>query len=415
LGFGWGVIGQNSVIDKESVSTRRCLAMAISLDASVLFGVPLAVVIGYWYFRVLPVSRCLRLVRQASKSSRQGEWAAAEGFFLKALAQAEMIGWKQDLVPSVQAKLAFLLVGEKRYVESERMARAALSCVPGFITPQARAESLFALTQILLVQDRFAELKPLAEELAQLARLFDANQAEALCRLGAAQFMEGRFRMAAASSRTALAAIPASAERGLVRCTALTGLGCALTMLNELPEAIETLRRAADLARRLAPEEPIRGAILVTLGDALLESGDVAAAETVLREAVELQSKKRGGDDLPLTQALCGLANTLLKADRTAEAEALIVRAGALPAGQATCDVRGLHGLILRKRGELEQAIVCLTEALELGQKRFGSEHRFLLETIEDLAETLRMAGNLEEASVYTERARRIREAFAEA
>ena len=131
-------------------------------------------------------------------------------------------------------------------------------------------------------------------------------------------------------------------------------------------------------------------------------------AEVTLRDAVAMQRKLLGNENLDLAQSLAILANTLNRDGKSAEGEtmsreALAIRRRLL--GNEHPEVASsLQSLanILRAEGKVTEAEEFYRETLDLRRKLLGDEHPTVAQSLAQLALVLKQEGKLGElASLY--------------
>ena len=154
-------------------------------------------------------------------------------------------------------------------------------------------------------------------------------------------------------------------------------LGGVLTFLGH-PEEAEALHRSAlgEHRRQLGDDHPRTLDSRSSLGLALLEQGRMEEAERMLREALTLAAGRQRSKDRK-------------------KLEELQVSEGV---------VRNNLALVLRRRGELEEAGELYEEALESNREYLGDDHPYTATYRNNLAEVLRAQGRCEEAlGIYKE------------
>lgn len=154
--------------------------------------------------------------------------------------------------------------------------------------------------------------------------------------------------------------------------------------------AIDCYRQAADLARSL--DQPFEeGNALARLGSVELDRGELAASETTLTRAHELlqspAARSRATNPLTILNCLNNLGRLRFRQGRLDDAlqslRASLTRTSEVDLTPEICDVRGdtllLLGTVYREKGETDQALRYLQDALEL-HRASGSESRIAQE-----------------------------------
>jgi serine/threonine-protein kinase len=260
--------------------------------------------------------------------------------------------------------------------------------------------------------------------------------------------------MAAAQRRTARALTAAQLEREKAEEVAqfLEGLFTAANPIGGQPERLDTVRAAALLERgarranaELAERPVIRATLLTSIGQTMVGMGRYPAADTLLRQAVQLL-RDDGTDSLELADALSALGVLGLYTERPAEAEPLFreaaaIRRSVLPSEDARIpavlgnlaaslqdqnrfdDAMGVYvdalGLVraapspdsarlyvllngranlAARTGQLDTAVALMREVVEIQRVRVGEQHPTFLNELANLATLLRNSGRPEEA-----------------
>jgi hypothetical protein len=97
-----------------------------------------------------------------------------------------------------------------------------------------------------------------------------------------------------------------------------------------LPKAEETARQSlAVFAKSLPPKHLYVASGKLTLGEILLRRGSMAAAESELRSSVDINTALAGPDSWRTARSAASLGWLLIKSDRAAEGEPMLIAARA--------------------------------------------------------------------------------------
>ncbi len=151
---------------------------------------------------------------------------------------------------------------------------------------------------------------------------------EALDNLSEALLQQGRFEEASRHARRAIAIREKvqSDNPNLIRV--LDTLGRALRVGGDVAAARSRFRQALDLAERdLGREHPLVAESLSGLGACAQDRGDLAAALRFHRRALAIGEKAHGSDNLEVAVDLVGIGRALVSSKRHAEALPFLARA----------------------------------------------------------------------------------------
>ena len=190
---------------------------------------------------------------------------------------------------------------------------------------------------------------------------------------------------------------------------------------NRLGEIYETEGRFSDAEAAYraalaawAEPAPERGLVLADLGRLLGVRGDFAAAESALREAVEVLEPHASGWTEGLAEALDTLGSVLRAQSRLEESESTLRRALALREKSLGPDhvetaltLVGLAGT-LHLRGDLRAALPLYRRALRIQEESLGPNHPDVGETLFNLAHVSLAQGDLASAKAELRRSFRI-------
>ena len=233
--------------------------------------------------------------------------------------------------------------------------------------PRVRAELLTAMGQ---AYSGLGLYKP-AEELLTQARadqdsaaVPEESRIRTLVASGSTLYLAGKYEEAAKELRDAVKLARGSLRPSdVLRSDALTGLADVLTQLEQYPEAIQLCEEALVADRRRGPQEaPVLARTLAYLAAAYLSSGDLAAAEPPLREALRIREQVFG-----MHHALTArLLNEL--------------------------------GALLYQSGRYNEAAAAFQQALPIDRDVYGPEHPEVATVLNNIARSDLMAGHVDEA-----------------
>ena len=186
-----------------------------------------------------------------------------------------------------------------------------------------------------------------------------------------------------------------------VEATIRAAIGNAYRGLGLRPEGEVQLKAALELRRRtLAPDHPDVARSLYDYGWWQYDNAELGAAERTFREALQVQRKAGGADDVRLADTLNSLAEILRFQGKHEEAEPLVreglaVRNRVL--GPNHPDFAGsLHtlGRILRGTKRYDEAEGTFRESLAVYRAAHGDRHPAVSLVLRDLAHTLVAEGD---------------------
>jgi serine/threonine-protein kinase len=167
-------------------------------------------------------------------------------------------------------------------------------------------------------------------------------------------------------------------------------------------EARRILEPAVELSRARQPDDDRNLSVaLSSLGKALADRGDHAAAEELLRESVELCRRRSAGDQREMVTALGNLATVLVQRRDLEEAEALLREVVAMSRRLFPGDhpevATGLNNLaaLLLESGDAVAAEPLLREAMAMDRRLFPGDHPKVLKGLNNLALLLMDRGEL--------------------
>jgi tetratricopeptide (TPR) repeat protein len=203
------------------------------------------------------------------------------------------------------------------------------------------------------------------------------------------------------------------------RVRTLVATGLTLYLAGKYEAAESPLREAVNLARtRLDPSNPLRSAALTNLADVLVQLGKYAEAEQLCREALAADRKRGPAGEGVLASTLSSLASAyfyqgdLAAADGPMhEALELNRRAYGMQDAHTAMALNNLAGLLFQS-GKYEEAYADYEQALPLYRAVFGENHPEVSTLLNNLGRTALLAGHLNEAEPILRQALAMTEQF---
>lgn len=334
--------------------------------------------------------------------------------------------------PAIRADLQSIVgqsyVGIGKYDEAERNLRAALAAqarLYGENAPQS-ATTLHALATLALIRADYDEAERIySRDLETIRREYAAGRVEtiimqaALNNFALVRRARGNSKEAETLLREASALGPKIPEKYKTR-VGLTETQLTLTLLDQgkFDEAERRARAQLAEVEKSAPDDAQLSAPLTMLGSILMEKGDAAEAETILRRAETIYRKSLDPNHIAIHDNLRLQAQNLYSQNRLDEAETLIdqvlenYRRNASPKYISYATALTVKGLVLNKNGHVAEAESVLREAVALreanlpaghfmtaltegalgecltAQKRYADAEPFLLKSYDALART---------------------------
>lgn len=236
--------------------------------------------------------------------------------------------------------------------------------------------SLVAMSELRLDQSRLDEAEQLAKDaLARAtATLASADPARvaALVAIGRVQRDKGEYEAATATIRDALAQLDARSTAGLPRADALSALADTRFYVGDLAGAEMLSRQAIELIRHLrGPNHPDVAHIQLTLSAIATSRGEHAEAERLIRDALQKLVSWFGEDHPESASAMTTLGQSLAAQKRFDEGMTLLQKALDVQArtfGQQhprTAYVHNALGLMAFQASDLERAAAAFARAAE--------------------------------------------------
>ena len=282
------------------------------------------------------------------------------------------------------------------------------------------ADSLEALGTLHL---RRAKLEPAGQVLEQAVamklRLLgpdDPRRIEGLLRLGVVRRSEGRFDEAEEKLREALRlSRPGGAKTRSSTITAVEELGILYFKKGDWTRSEAHFRNALSMRRADGPDTPRTAQTLSNMATVLTERGDLASAESFLRQSLAILEKSLSPDDERLATGLGVLGLCLHNQAKYGEAEECYRRSLAI--------WRSRHGdthpngnlmlnnlaLLAHDQNRFDEAERLFRQTMELQEKVYGKDHPDVALPMNNLARVWHDQGRLREAEAMYRKALAIR------
>jgi tetratricopeptide (TPR) repeat protein len=285
--------------------------------------------------------------------------------------------------------------------------------------PRVRAELLTAMGQ---AYSGLGLYKP-AEELLKkalvdqdLTSIPDESRVRTLVANGSTLYLAGKYDEAANVLQTAVDTARAKLSRSSSsRSQALTQMALVLMQIEKFPEAIRLCQEALAADRkRVPPNLVVLAHTLGVLGSAYFYSGDLRAAESPMRESLNLYNATYGAHHALTAHSLNDLGALLYQSGRYEEASAMLKRA--LPVyreiyGDEHPEVASINNNIGRAAlvmGHVDEAEPILRQSLAMLQKFEGDTYDGLVSPLNSLAMIDAYEGRLAVAQSEIQRAESI-------
>ena len=158
--------------------------------------------------------------------------------------------------------------------------------------------------------------------------------------------------------------------------------------------------------RQVGRDHPLVAKSMFMLALTERRLGRIAVAESLYRRTLDVQRRTLGEDHPSVAATLNGLADLLHKAaSRSTEAEQLLREALAInrkQLGEINPEVStnlGNLAVIVRERGDFDEAVRLLRQALAIDEATFGPEHSYVAYDLNELATVLRIQGRPDSAT----------------
>jgi serine/threonine-protein kinase len=269
---------------------------------------------------------------------------------------------------------------------------------------EERADATLALAELRFDQGKFKEASELLLPLA--ATYPEASTPRLQLVLGQAQLRLGERELAQASLQRALddAQLHFGAD-SLEAADALNGLANAAHDRGDIETSLAYFRRTLAIRERRSDDPWLLAKVRNNLGLLLVDRGDYAAAEPLLRDSLA-GMRLVLGDEHPLVAATLGnYASLLHRRGRYADAQPLLEQAYALRLKLLGAD----NGLTAVAQGNLGYGLYCLGRyidavrtldaALAVERKALGEDNIYTLGILRNLAAVHFAVGDLDQAA----------------
>jgi tetratricopeptide (TPR) repeat protein len=282
--------------------------------------------------------------------------------------------------------------------------------------PRVRAELLSAMGQAYSGLGLYAP----AEELLDQARadqdsavVPDESRVRTLVASGSTLYLAGKYDDAAKLlSRAVELARTSLTAADPLRSMALTGLADVLMQLEKFPQAIQLCQEALVADRKRGPQDAaVMARTLSTLGQAYFYSGDLAAAEAPLREALRVREQVLGMHHALTAQSLNDLGGLLYQSGRYDEATSIYEQALPIhreiygPEHPEVATITNNIGRSALVAGHVDEAEPLLRQSLAMFQKFEGDNYDGLVAPLNSLAMIDAYRGRLSDARSEIQRA----------
>jgi eukaryotic-like serine/threonine-protein kinase len=199
-----------------------------------------------------------------------------------------------------------------------------------------------------------------------------------------------------------------------LQATMLDNVGRAYSALGLYPQAQSLLQRAFDLRRRIdGPGSLDTASTEHALGNVIRLQNEFKQAEPLFRNALGVRERKLDSHDVLLAESLDSLGECLYLQDRFVEAEPLLRRALAIHRNNPNDEPSGTENylaLLLERKGNFPEAAQLLREAVQIDERRKGTDSPDYLISLHDYAGALIDSGNLDQAEATERRVLALRE-----
>jgi len=243
----------------------------------------------------------------------------------------------------------------------------------------------------------------------------DSADGAALNNLGVSLRLASRPAEAMVKFNAAIKMAEASGDDRLL-ATALGGLGASLVDLGEFARAQPVLRRGLALFEKLTgPDSLETGEAANNLAMVYRKSGELAQAQRQLERALPLMEKCLGARSVELEIGFNNMFIVLAEQKQWDRAEPYLLRAleigRALPDSPERADIEENLALLQAHRGEFHEAAQTMEQVVAMEERILGPEDPRLAGSLESYAGYLKKISHKAEAEQAERRARLIRRA----
>ena len=198
--------------------------------------------------------------------------------------------------------------------------------------------------------------------------------------------------------------------------TALAGLGSALVDLGELARAQPVLRRSLALFEKVAgPDSLETGEAANNLAMLYRKTGELLKAQTQLERALPLMQAHLDVHDMQLALAFNNMFILLVEQKQWDSAESYLKQAREIakahPESPQLADIEENRALLLAHRGQYPEAVEAMRQVLQIEQHTLRPDDPRLARSLESYASYLRKISQKSEAREAELRAQSIRRA----
>ncbi|MBI5548970.1 MAG: serine/threonine protein kinase [Deltaproteobacteria bacterium] len=326
--------------------------------------------------------------------------------------------------PQVEQTMASLdraraLFGTGRYKEGLATASSALETAGGTGYRPAMAEAGLLVGRL---QEHLGDIKAAEPTLFKALSDAEASGRDDLVALALSDLVrvlglrQARFVEAHAWADLAEAVIARVGEREVLRAELLRSLGQTLRAEQQVPAAVEHLRRSLALWQKIDPDGLETAEALQILAITLRLDGKLQEALAAFQGALALREKKVGPDSDLAATSRNGIGLILLALGRFDEA--LMVFRQSLATMERTLGPKHLHvanglnniGVVFYEQGRFGEALPYFERALAIREAAVGSDSPKLADSCVDVAQVLLELGETDRARTRLEQARAILE-----
>lgn len=282
--------------------------------------------------------------------------------------------------------------------------------------PRVRAELLTAMGQAYSGLGLYAPAEDLLDQARadqNAASVPDGSRVRTLVASGSTLYLAGKYDDAARVLRSAVDLARGSlGASDPLRSAALTGLADVLMQLEKFPEAIQLCQEALVADRKRSPQDAaVLARTLSTLGQAYFYSGDLAAAEAPMREALSVRERTFGMHHALTAQSLNDLGGLLYQSGRYDEAASIYRQALPIhrevygPEHPEVATITNNIGRAALVAGHVDDAEPLLRQSLAMFQKFEGDNYDGLVSPLNSLAMIDAYRGRLDIARNEIQRA----------
>jgi CHAT domain-containing protein/tetratricopeptide (TPR) repeat protein len=372
------------------------------------------------------VDDLVKLMQQMTTLTKDGKVTEAAEVGRKLVAAAEKIAGKDNpLAATALFALGQIYQIQGKLDEAEATLKRVLAIREKALGPNHAevAAALDRLGQIAITRGRYAEAeRTLVRSLAINERALGADHHDtAMTRvsLGRIRHAEARYGEAEAQFETALAALRKSSlpQVRMLVATVINNLAVVAQDQGRLTLAEARVREALAIQEKiLGPDNVVIGSYLNNLAEVHVHQGRYVEAEAIHRRALQITEQVLGSDHADMANRLGNLAINLTYQGRADEAEGLQRRALAIAEkalGPRHPDVASILNNLAHAIGEQDrsaEAEAVYRRSLALRESVLGPEHAAVALSLGNIAGVMFQQRRFEEALPLARRSLAIRE-----